>query len=100
MNPKGALSNGLDSETHLQEGNALRTEFWLGGRFFARFGVIDSRPFTGCNRVAYLEGIPIGATAARFALLVFFKPVNNGRFNLALSSFPASAKLVVVVVAC
>ncbi len=75
----------------------MLTEFWLGGRFFARFGVNDSRPFTGCNCVAYLAGIPIGA-AARFALLVFFKPVNNGRFNLALSSFPASVKLAVVVV--
>ncbi len=76
----------------------MLTEFWLGGRFFARFAVIDSRPFTGCNRVTYLAGIPIGTAAARFALLVFFKPVNNGRFNLSLSSFPASVKRVVVVV--
>ncbi len=83
MNPKGALSNGLDNETHLWEGNAVLTEFWLDGRFFARFGIIDSRLFTDCNRVAYLAGIPIVAAAARFALLVFFKPVNNGRFNLA-----------------
>ncbi len=73
-------------------------EFWLGGRFFARFGVIDSRPFTDCNRVAYLAGISIGAAAERFALFVFFEPVNNGGFNLALSSFPASGKLAVVVV--
>ncbi len=74
----------------------MLTEFWLGGRFFARLAVIDSRPFTGCNRVAYLAGIHTGA--ARFALLVFSKPVNNGRFNIALSSFPASVKLAVVVV--
>ncbi len=78
----------------------MLAEFWLGGRFFACFGIIDSRPFTGCNRVAYLPGIPIVAAAAHFALLVFFKPVNNGRFNLALSSFPASVKLAVVVVLC
>ncbi len=76
----------------------MLTEFWLDIKFFARFGIIDSRPFTGCNRVAYLAGIPIVAAAAHFALLVFFKPVNNGRFNLTLSSFPASVKLVVVVV--
>ncbi len=76
----------------------MLTEFWLDGRFFAPFGMKNSRSFTGCNHVAYLAGLPPGAAAAHFALLVLLKTVNKGRFKHALRSFPALVKLVVVVV--
>ncbi len=73
----------------------MLTEFWLGGRFSARFGVIDSRPFTGCNRVAYLPGIPTGAAAstANIALFGFFRHLRNGNPDAALSGFLASVNL-------
>ncbi len=73
----------------------MLTEFWLGGRFSARFEVIDSRPFTGCNRVAYLAGIPIGTAAAtaRFALCLFFRHFSNGTSDLTSCSFLASVNL-------
>ncbi len=71
----------------------MLAEFWLGRRFFALFGVKNCRSFTGCNGVAYLPGIPTGAdAAARFALFVF------ASFDLALSGFPVSVKLAVVIV--
>ncbi len=74
----------------------MLAEFWLGRRLFARFGVNDSRPFTGCNRVAYLPGIPTGtaaAAAARFALCLFFRHFSNGTSDLTSCSFLASVNL-------
>ncbi len=100
MNPKGASSNGLDKDIHLQEGNVALRGFMSGRTVFARFGVHDNRPLTDCSRVVYLPGFPKEA-AARFALLLFFNTFNKGILNLALSGFPAPIKLaVVVVVAC
>ncbi len=78
----------------------MLTEFWLGRRFFARFGVNDSRPFTGCNRVAYIPGFPTGTAAAtaRFALCLFFRHFGSGASDIALSGFPVYVNLAVVVI--